>query len=228
MECDRSERSRWITQNNVTAQLERHTILPHHHYGSFQGSSNVSSTPSMLRGGPLPSFAQHRSGRNMPRPGPINTYPHNVYRMSEPPTPYTPMSSSYSPRAWSHQSSPGVIGQERDFLREGGPILPNTAYGLRGDGRSPNGMADSSVHHNVVSTERIRQGLDVRTTVCYMNSTLKARKANLLQIMLRNIPNKIQQIDLKKILDESSFGKYDFMYLRIGETSGFTYLCRQC
>ena len=39
----------------------------------------------------------------------------------------------------------------------------------------------------------------------------------LTQIMLRNIPNMIQQADLKKILDESSFGKYDFMYLRIGE-----------
>ena len=70
----------------------------------------------------------------------------------------TPMSSSYSTRGWSHQSSPGVIGQERDFLREGGPLLPNTAYGLRGEGHSPRGMTDNSVHHNVVSTERIRQG----------------------------------------------------------------------
>lgn len=42
-----------------------------------------------------------------------------------------------------------------------------------------------------------------------------------MQIMLRNIPNKIQQADLKKILDESSFGKYDFMYLRIGKHQGF-------
>ena len=180
MECDRSERSRWITQNNVTAQLERHTPLTHHHYGSFQGSLNTAaSMPSMLRAGPLPSFAQHRSGSKMPRPGPINTYPHSVYRMSGPPTPYTPMSSSYSPRGWSHQSSPGVIGQERDFLREGGPLMPNSAYGLRGEGRSPGGVGELAVHHNVVSTERIRQGLDVRTTVRYMNSTLGARKVNL-------------------------------------------------
>lgn len=52
--------------------------------------------------------------------------------------------------------------------------------------------------------------------------------------MLRNIPNKIDQVRtvmlkfaylaykdqamLKEIVDESSFGKYDFMYLRIGES----------
>ena len=56
-----------------------------------------------------------------------------------------------------------------------------------------------SGHHNVVDVERIRLGLDVRTT-----------------IMLRNIPNKIDQAMLKEIVDETSFGKYDFMYLRIG------------
>ena len=56
-----------------------------------------------------------------------------------------------------------------------------------------------SGHHNIVDVERIRLGLDVRTT-----------------IMLRNIPNKIDQAMLKEIVDETSFGKYDFMYLRIG------------
>ena len=51
--------------------------------------------------------------------------------------------------------------------------------------------------------------------------------------MLRNIPNKIDQVNtvnrlwtrptyvvqamLKEIVDETSAGKYDFMYLRIGE-----------
>jgi hypothetical protein len=35
------------------------------------------------------------------------------------------------------------------------------------------------------------------------------------QIMLRNIPNKVDQVMLKRIVDESSWGKYDFMYLRI-------------
>lgn len=35
--------------------------------------------------------------------------------------------------------------------------------------------------------------------------------------MLRNIPNKIDQAMLKDIVDETSHGKYDFMYLRIGK-----------
>ncbi|KAF4587563.1 meiosis protein MEI2 [Ophiocordyceps camponoti-floridani] len=53
-------------------------------------------------------------------------------------------------------------------------------------------------HHNHVDINRIRDGIDVRTT-----------------IMLRNIPNKVDQSMLKRIIDESSWGKYDFMYLRI-------------
>lgn len=36
--------------------------------------------------------------------------------------------------------------------------------------------------------------------------------------MLRNIPNKITSQMLKDILDETSLGDYDFMYLRIGES----------
>ncbi|KAH7349553.1 RNA recognition motif 2-domain-containing protein [Plectosphaerella cucumerina] len=49
-------------------------------------------------------------------------------------------------------------------------------------------------HHNHVDVARIREGID---------------------IMLRNIPNKVDQAMLKRIVDESSWGKYDFMYLRI-------------
>jgi RNA recognition motif 2 len=33
--------------------------------------------------------------------------------------------------------------------------------------------------------------------------------------MLRNIPNKVTQAELKQYIDETSFGFYDFMYLRI-------------
>ncbi|KGY15042.1 hypothetical protein PABG_12157 [Paracoccidioides brasiliensis Pb03] len=55
-----------------------------------------------------------------------------------------------------------------------------------------------SNNQNYVDIERIRCGVDVRTT-----------------IMLRNIPNKIDQAMLKDIVDETSHGKYDFMYLRI-------------
>jgi hypothetical protein len=34
--------------------------------------------------------------------------------------------------------------------------------------------------------------------------------------MLRNIPNRVDQKGLKEILDKTSKGRYDFMYLRIG------------
>ncbi|KAK5663908.1 hypothetical protein OQA88_119 [Cercophora sp. LCS_1] len=63
---------------------------------------------------------------------------------------------------------------------------------------SPYQATPNSNHHNQVDVARIREGIDVRTT-----------------IMLRNIPNKVDQAMLKTIIDESSWGKYDFMYLRI-------------
>ncbi|KAM0819194.1 putative RNA recognition motif 2-domain-containing protein [Seiridium cardinale] len=77
----------------------------------------------------------------------------------------------------------------------------------RGDGRrqnairvhrSPYQQHNVSGQHNHVDVDRIREGIDVRTT-----------------IMLRNIPNKVDQAMLKGIIDESSWGRYDFMYLRI-------------
>ncbi|KAK3901924.1 meiosis protein mei2 [Staphylotrichum tortipilum] len=75
----------------------------------------------------------------------------------------------------------------------------------RMDGRRQNAMRvnrspyfNNAGHHNHVDVNRIRDGIDVRTT-----------------IMLRNIPNKVDQAMLKRIVDESSWGKYDFMYLRI-------------
>ncbi|EMD92027.1 hypothetical protein COCC4DRAFT_145458 [Bipolaris maydis ATCC 48331] len=57
--------------------------------------------------------------------------------------------------------------------------------------------------HNRVRRERILDGSDVRTTV-----------------MLRNIPNKLDWMTLKNILDDVCFGTYDFMYLRIDFKSG--------
>ncbi|KAK7747102.1 hypothetical protein SLS62_009157 [Diatrype stigma] len=76
----------------------------------------------------------------------------------------------------------------------------------RADSRRDNAMRISrtspyynpNTHHNHVDVNRIREGTDVRTT-----------------IMLRNIPNKVDQNMLKGIVDQSSWGKYDFMYLRI-------------
>ncbi|KAI8940878.1 hypothetical protein NX059_002138 [Plenodomus lindquistii] len=57
--------------------------------------------------------------------------------------------------------------------------------------------------HNRVRRERILDGGDVRTT-----------------IMLRNIPNKLDWMSLKAILDNVCFGTYDFMYLRIDFKTG--------
>ncbi|KAL8897111.1 MAG: hypothetical protein Q9192_002742 [Flavoplaca navasiana] len=94
-------------------------------------------------------------------------------------------------------SNPGTIGQERRT-----PISPFHCSNphprnlMRHGGRH---LPDhSGGHHNVVDINRIRKGADVRTT-----------------IMLRNIPNKIDQAMLKDIIDETSWGRYDFMYLRI-------------
>ncbi|KAK2767901.1 hypothetical protein FQN53_006441 [Emmonsiellopsis sp. PD_33] len=73
---------------------------------------------------------------------------------------------------------------------DGFGFRPRHEFGRHNDPRSTN--------QNFVDIERIRVGVDVRTT-----------------IMLRNIPNKIDQAMLKEIVDETSHGKYDFMYLRI-------------
>ncbi|KAL2262379.1 hypothetical protein VTK26DRAFT_1512 [Humicola hyalothermophila] len=89
---------------------------------------------------------------------------------------------------------------------QGGFTSPRSIqpYG-RFDNRRQNAMRvnrspyyNATSHHNHVDVNRIRDGIDVRTT-----------------IMLRNIPNKVDQAMLKRIVDESSWGKYDFMYLRI-------------
>ncbi|KAI9697902.1 MAG: hypothetical protein M1836_004254 [Candelina mexicana] len=92
---------------------------------------------------------------------------------------------------------PVGFGQDREhhaqWQYQGSPYSPRRRIGPRFGGRD-----HVTGHHNVVDVERIRRGLDVRTT-----------------IMLRNIPNKVDQAMLKQIVDETSFGKYDFMYLRI-------------
>ncbi|RDL35072.1 uncharacterized protein BP5553_07003 [Venustampulla echinocandica] len=61
-----------------------------------------------------------------------------------------------------------------------------------------NHSIQAATQYSQVDIRMIEAGLDVKTT-----------------IMLRNIPNKLDQATLKQIVDESSFGRYDFMYLRI-------------
>jgi hypothetical protein len=93
------------------------------------------------------------------------------------------------------------ISTPTSFLQRGRDWAPSTSESRRHNAtrisRVPLYPANSN-HHNHVDIERIRSGQDVRTT-----------------IMLRNIPNKVTQADLKTIVDQSSLGKYDFMYLRI-------------
>ncbi|KFY64493.1 hypothetical protein V496_03221 [Pseudogymnoascus sp. VKM F-4515 (FW-2607)] len=103
-------------------------------------------------------------------------------------------------KTWNGMGSPangGYKGESHSQLRLYGRrhnVVRQNA--VRGTGRPP--YNSSAGQHNVVDVNRIRQGLDVRTT-----------------IMLRNIPNKVDQKMLKGIIDETSFGFYDFMYLRI-------------
>ncbi|KAJ5205612.1 RNA recognition motif 2 [Penicillium cf. griseofulvum] len=92
------------------------------------------------------------------------------------------------------------------------PQSPVTPYDLVSKGNeieekvdfSPALEAGKTRKENIIHIDRIIDGLDVRSTV-----------------MIRNIPNKITADQLKMILDESSFGKYDFLYLRMD----FTHRC---
>lgn len=150
------------------------------------------------------SFAFHRDFNTHQMPAPLDLQKTNFNGLnSGESSSFSPFFSPYpdyglhSP-LWSPYT-PGAIGQERATptlspYRHGfypyHERFPHKFMGRHGD--YPSG------HHNIVDVERIRQGLDVRTT-----------------IMLRNIPNKIDQAMLKDIVDETSRGKYDFMYLRI-------------
>ncbi|MCJ1435175.1 hypothetical protein MMC27_004546 [Xylographa pallens] len=114
-------------------------------------------------------------------------------------------SNTYS---YPHHEMPSLSWQACAMAPVGQRMMPQNLQGYLGPvaqrqyGPYKNGPRHNhefaSGHHNVVDIERIRQGLDVRTT-----------------IMLRNIPNKIDQAMLKEIVDDTSRGMYDFMYLRI-------------
>ncbi|RFU35802.1 hypothetical protein B7463_g517, partial [Scytalidium lignicola] len=83
----------------------------------------------------------------------------------------------------------------RDIGQE---IARRHQYNWRSQDFRLDGRRRTNSNNNYVDIDRIKQGIDVRTTV-----------------MLRNIPNKVDQATLKSIVDESSHGLYDFMYLRI-------------
>ncbi|KAI3547220.1 RNA recognition domain-containing protein 2 [Colletotrichum abscissum] len=101
------------------------------------------------------------------------------------------------------------------------PMMGSMSPGTRAEPRRQNAARvnrspyyNVASHHNHVDVNRIREGTDVRTTVSDVLVLLDTQTDNA-EIMLRNIPNKVDQAMLKRIVDESSWGKYDFMYLRI-------------
>ncbi|KAM0300354.1 hypothetical protein HYE67_010451 [Fusarium culmorum] len=104
------------------------------------------------------------------------------------------LSSGPLPRSFV-PAAPSSMMNHRAPSYNGGPSMMSS-YGRR----IPRYLqrAPSQRGNNVVDLYELMAGRDVRTT-----------------IMLRNIPNKVDQPLLKKIVDASSFGKYDFMYLRI-------------
>lgn len=121
---------------------------------------------------------------------PMTPRTHGIMPQSPMPGAMAMMRPMYAPSPQMHSSfmTPRPMGSfNRPDARRTSAIRVNRAPFL-----------NSAGHHNHVDTARIREGIDVRTTV-----------------MLRNIPNKVDQMMLKSIVDESSWGKYDFMYLRI-------------
>ena len=68
---------------------------------------------------------------------------------------------------------------------------------------------------NTVYLNVVAHGQDVRTTVYHVLQR-SLQSANVLKVMIRGIPQRVHQHQLKAVLDRFIFGVYDFMYLRIG------------
>ncbi|KFY22567.1 hypothetical protein V491_02762 [Pseudogymnoascus sp. VKM F-3775] len=136
-----------------------------------------------------PAAGYTTGGYGTPTPYGTTSVPSEISRLTTP-----------TARTWNNAGNPINGGlKDESYLQVG-------LYGRRQNSARHNAVrsvgrpsfSSAAGQHNVVDVDRIRQGLDVRTT-----------------IMLRNIPNKIDQEMLKGIIDETSFGSYDFMYLRI-------------
>lgn len=131
--------------------------------------------------------------------------------------PMTPLNGTYPILGPVYQAPPSPAPTAQTNYS---PSRTVSSYNSRMDARRQNATRvnrspyyNAGGHHNHVDVCRIRDGIDVRTTVSWMGS--QPGLCLHLQIMLRNIPNKVDQAMLKRIIDESSWGKYDFMYLRI-------------
>ncbi|RSH91271.1 hypothetical protein EHS25_009570 [Saitozyma podzolica] len=108
-------------------------------------------------------------------------------------SPLAPYNMPYSPSASRRSSLPFVVN-EMGSLRT---AYPYTARG-EGTGTPWKPRAKHFVPaENVVFEERVRAGLDPRTT-----------------IMIKDVPNKLSRQGLVQVLDEVVPGEYDFVYLR--------------
>lgn len=134
---------------------------------------------------------------------------------------------------------PGAIGQERHS-----PFTPpNPVHRLPRNflmSRGRHVREQSGGYHNVVDVNRIRQGADVRTTVCCLLRIQRTSDLTVIRLCYETFRTRsiryvtlsrgcgraglTPQAMLKAIVDESSRGRYDFMYLRIGKCSAFS--CR--
>ncbi|GFG18843.1 meiosis protein MEI2 [Aspergillus udagawae] len=145
-----------------------------------------------------PDVSEDRPLNVLPSPCPVKDGGSRYgtsYHRSSPPAPTRPFGMPYmelSPTGRSTVPSGEHAGLMDWMSRAGEKTLHSPRREIS---RYPDARV---ISQNAVDIERIRLGLDVRTT-----------------IMLRNIPNKIDQTMLKTIVDETSHGKYDFMYLRI-------------
>ncbi|TVY23003.1 Meiosis protein [Lachnellula hyalina] len=117
--------------------------------------------------------------------------PDSMHQINSPP------SMKRHGRADFSYSSPSPGGFSRDLTQStSNSVRRQNAQKISNYPRCQHNPAASQ--HNHVDISSIEQGKDVRTTV-----------------MLRNIPNKFTLKMLKEFIDESSFGTYDFVYLRI-------------
>ncbi|KAK6350704.1 hypothetical protein TWF718_003890 [Orbilia javanica] len=85
----------------------------------------------------------------------------------------------------------------RHYGRSGPLVRGNSGTMALYDPDSPP-RYDLSINRNILDLHNVRNGIDLRTT-----------------IMIRNIPNHLPQSVIKAWLDEVSYRKYDFLYLRI-------------
>ncbi|KAF3770366.1 hypothetical protein M406DRAFT_285012 [Cryphonectria parasitica EP155] len=194
------------TVSDLTAQLDNMSLHRSRHAVQLQEPSTIASvnlgSPVQLTQWPG-SWGLSSPMSHLVQPA----YPNIMSRA------VTPASSSLDLRVMSPMSpafpmtrSPFSSPLSKSISTRVSFPSPRLAQGFqRSDPRRQNAMrvnrshfSPPGPHHNHVDIKKIQEGIDVRTT-----------------IMLRNIPNKVDQAMLKNIVDESSWGKYDFMYLRI-------------